>query len=118
MAIYDDVKITINLNELVGIRAKLLTQYEDYSKAVKELKQSDIKFKKLHLDKNICKISIVGVGMKSNVGVAQKMFETLAKRNINIQVISTSEIKISVLIPVEKKKNALNALHKAYNLFC
>jgi len=91
---------------------------EDYSKAVKELKQSDIKFKKLHLDKNICKISIVGVGMKSNVGVAQKMFETLAKRNINIQVISTSEIKISVLIPVEKKKNALNALHKAYNLFC
>jgi len=77
---------------------------EDYSKAVKELKQSDIKFKKLHLDKNICKISIVGVGMKSNVGVAQKMFETLAKRNINIQVISTSEIKISVLIPVEKKK--------------
>jgi len=91
---------------------------EDYSKAVKELKQSDIKFKKLHLDKNICKISIVGVGMKSNVGVAQKMFETLAKRNINIQVISTSEIKISVLIPVEKKKIALNALHKAYNLFC
>ena len=70
------------------------------------------------MDKNICKISIVGVGMKSNVGVAQKMFETLAKKNINIQVISTSEIKISVLISSAKKKIALNALHKAYNLYC
>ena len=56
------------------------------------------------------------VGMKSNVGVAQKMFETLAKKNINIQVISTSEIKISVLIDLPKKKTALNALHAAYGL--
>ena len=54
--------------------------------------------------------------MKSNVGVAQKMFETLAKNKINIKVISTSEIKISVLISFKKKKIALNALHKAYNL--
>ena len=54
--------------------------------------------------------------MKSNVGVAQKMFETLAKKNINIQVISTSEIKISVLIDLPKKKIALNALHAAYGL--
>ena len=54
--------------------------------------------------------------MKSNVGVAQKMFETLAKKNINIQVISTSEIKISVLIDLPKKKMALKALHKAYGL--
>ena len=49
-------------------------------KAVNELKNSDIKFKKIHADSSICKISIVGVGMKSNVGVAQKMFETLAKK--------------------------------------
>ena len=54
--------------------------------------------------------------MKNNVGVAKKMFETLAKNKINIKVISTSEIKISVLISLEKKKLALNALHKAYNL--
>ena len=54
--------------------------------------------------------------MKSNVGVAEKMFETLAKKNINIQVISTSEIKISVLIEMNKKKTALRALHKAYKL--
>ena len=89
---------------------------DDQTKAVKKLKNSNIKFKKIHTDKSICKISIVGVGMKSNVGVAQKMFETLASKNINIQVISTSEIKISVLIDLPKKKIALNSLHKAYNL--
>ena len=54
--------------------------------------------------------------MKSNVGVAKIMFETLAKKNINIQVISTSEIKISVLIDSKKKSVALNAFHKAYGL--
>ena len=89
---------------------------EDERKSLKELKSSDIKFKRIHANSSICKISIVGVGMKSNVGVAQKMFETLAKKNINIQVISTSEIKISVLIDLPKKKIALNSLHKAYNL--
>ena len=89
---------------------------DDETKAVKELKNSKIKFKKIHSDSFICKVSIVGVGMKSNVGVAQKMFETLAKKNINIQVISTSEIKISVLIDLPKKKLALNALHKVYGL--
>ncbi|MBF91885.1 MAG: aspartate kinase [Rickettsiales bacterium] len=89
---------------------------EDCENAVQKLKKSSVKFKNIHLDKKICKVSIVGVGMKSNVGVAQTMFETLAKKNINIQVISTSEIKISVLISVHKKKTALEALHKAYSL--
>ena len=89
---------------------------EDCSKSVKVLKESRIKFKQIKFDKNICKVSIVGVGMKSNVGVAKTMFETLAKKNINIQVISTSEIKISVLINSKEKKIALNALHNAYNL--
>ena len=89
---------------------------EDERKSLKELKSSDIKFKRIHSNSSICKISIVGVGMKSNVGVAQKMFETLAKKNINIQVISTSEIKISVLIDLPKKKMALKALHSAYGL--
>ena len=89
---------------------------EDETRAVSQLKKSKIKFKKIHSDSFICKVSIVGVGMKSNVGVAQKMFETLAKKNINIQVISTSEIKISVLIDLPKKKTALRALHKIYGL--
>ena len=89
---------------------------EDERKSLKELRSSDIKFKRIHSNSSICKISIVGVGMKSNVGVAQKMFETLAKKNINIQVISTSEIKISVLIDLPQKKIALKALHTAYGL--
>ena len=80
------------------------------------LRDSKINFKKIFFDTKICKISIVGVGMKSNVGVAQVMFEPLAKKNINIKVISTSEIKISVLIESHKKKIALNSLHKAYGL--
>jgi aspartate kinase len=89
---------------------------EDCSKSVVVLKNSKMKFKQIKFDKNICKVSIVGVGMKSNVGVAKTMFETLAKNNINIQVISTSEIKISVLIDSSKKRIALNALHRAYKL--
>jgi len=89
---------------------------EECKKAVKVLKESEIKCKKISFDEKICKISIIGVGMKSNVGVAKIMFETLAKKNINIKVISTSEIKISVLIDSEKKKIALNSLHKAYGL--
>ena len=89
---------------------------EDCSKSVVVLKNSKMKFKQIKFDKNICKVSIVGVGMKSNVGVAKTMFETLAKKNINIKVISTSEIKISVLIDSSKKRIALNALHKAYKL--
>ncbi len=85
-------------------------------KAVKHLKLSNIKFNKIHVDKKISKVSIIGVGMRSHVGVAKRMFETLAKNNINIQVISTSEIKISVLISSRNKKIALNALHKVYGL--
>ena len=74
-------------------------------KAVDRLKDSRIKFKDIHVDEKICKISIIGVGMRSNVGVAKTMFETLAQQDINIQVISTSEIKISVLISLSSKKN-------------
>ena len=85
-------------------------------KAVDRLKDSKIKFKDIHVDEKICKISIIGVGMRSNVGVARTMFETLAQEDINIQVISTSEIKISVLISSSSKKIALKTLHTAYGL--
>tara|TARA_E500000331_G_scaffold348243_1_gene389563 strand:- start:461 stop:1675 length:1215 start_codon:yes stop_codon:yes gene_type:complete len=89
---------------------------EECDKAVDRLKSSNVNFKKIHIDKKICKVSIIGVGMKSHVGVANTMFETLANNNINIQVISTSEIKISVLISKENKKKALVELHKSYGL--
>ena len=80
------------------------------------LKDSKLKFNSIHIDDKICKVSVIGVGMKSHIGVAKKMFETLAKSKINIQVISTSEIKISVLISSVQKKSALQSLHKAYGL--
>jgi len=75
-----------------------------------------IKFRKLLLKKNVSKISIIGVGMVTTPGVTFKMFQALANKKINIQVISTSEIKISVLIDKINTKKALIALHKEFNL--
>lgn len=64
----------------------------------------------------VAKVSVIGIGMKSHAGVAQKMFKTLADKGINIQVISTSEIKVSVLISDEYGELAVRALHSAYGL--
>ena len=71
---------------------------------------------KIHTDSSVAKISVIGVGMKSHAGVAAEMFRTLAEKNINIIVISTSEIKISVLIDESYIELALRALHTAYEL--
>jgi aspartate kinase len=67
-------------------------------------------------DDKIAKISIVGVGMRSHVGIARKMFETLSKENINLQMISTSEIKISVVVEDKYTELAVRALHQAFEL--
>jgi aspartate kinase len=78
--------------------------------------QAGARFGDVHADKNVSKISIVGTGMRSHSGVAQQMFETLAEKGINILVISTSEIKVSVLIESEYTELAVRALHTAYGL--
>ncbi len=75
-----------------------------------------IKYKKLLIDKNVSKVSIIGVGMITTPGVTYRMFQALAKHKINIQVISTSEIKISVLIDKKNIKKAIVALHKEFKL--
>jgi aspartate kinase len=67
-------------------------------------------------DPNVVKISVIGVGMRSHAGVAKQMFQALADKGINIQVISTSEIKVSVLIAAEYTELAVRALHTAYGL--
>jgi aspartate kinase len=67
-------------------------------------------------DSNVAKVSVVGVGMRSHSGVAAKMFSALAKNGINIQMISTSEIKISCIIRKDQIKSAVNALHQAFEL--
>ena len=74
------------------------------------------KCEKIHTDSGVAKLSVIGVGMKSHAGVAAEMFRTLAEKNINIIVISTSEIKISVLIDESYLELALRALHTAYEL--
>jgi len=75
-----------------------------------------INFKKLLFDKNVSKVSIIGVGMITTPGVTYRMFQALAKHKINIQVISTSEIKISVLINKKNINKAIYALHKEFKL--
>lgn len=78
--------------------------------------QKDLNFGKLTTDDKVAKISVIGVGMKTHSGIAQKMFQVLAEKNINILVISTSEIKISVLIDEAYTELAIRALHTAYGL--
>ncbi len=75
-----------------------------------------IRFRRLILKKNVSKISVIGVGMITTPGVTFRMFQSLASKKINIQVISTSEIKISVLIDKKNTKKALVALHKEFKL--
>ena len=90
----------------------------DLERAVKVLEErrAALGFVAVKPDPNVVKISVIGVGMRSHAGVAQQMFQTLADKGINIQVISTSEIKVSVLIAEEYTELALRALHTAYGL--
>ena len=90
---------------------------EDLNKTKKIIKANkNIKFRKLLLKKDVSKISVIGVGMITTPGVTFRMFQSLASKKINIQVISTSEIKISVLIDKKNTKKALIALHKEFHL--
>jgi len=90
----------------------------DLERAMRVLaeRQSALNFKALQPDPNVVKVSVIGVGMRSHAGIAQRMFQILAEKGINIQVISTSEIKISVLIAEEYTELAVRSLHTAYGL--
>ena len=101
---YSDLTFTIAQTDL--FKAK---------KCINRIK-NDINIKNILPDSNVAKISIVGIGMRSNAGIAEDMFKALGKQKINIDLISTSEIKISVLIPRRNLKKAINVLHKTYNL--
>ena len=90
---------------------------EDLSKTQKLIKINKlIKFKKLIINKNVSKVSIIGVGMVTTPGVTYRMFHALAKKKINIEVISTSEIKISVLVHKKNLKKSVETLHKEFKL--
>ncbi len=90
---------------------------EDLNKTKKAIQENkNINYRKLLFEKGVSKISVIGVGMITTPGVTFRMFQTLANKKINIQVISTSEIKISVLIDKKNTKKALSALHKEFKL--
>jgi len=101
---YSDLTFTISETDL--FKAK---------KCINSIK-NDIKVKNILPDSNVAKISIVGIGMRTNAGIAEDMFKALGKQKINIDLISTSEIKISVLISRKNLKRAINVLHKTYSL--
>jgi aspartate kinase len=88
----------------------------DRAKQVLEASRNTLDFRELISDSNVVKVSVIGVGMRSHAGIAQRMFKALAEKGINIQVISTSEIKISVLVAEEYTELAVRALHTAYGL--
>ncbi len=99
-----DITFTVAQNQL------------EQSIAALEAARSKLEFERLVADPNVVKVSVIGVGMHSHAGVASTMFATLADKGINIQVISTSEIKISVLIAEEYTELAVRSLHTAYGL--
>jgi len=99
---FTDLSFTVDKPELLKAQ-----------KVIDGLKQ-EVGFGKVIATENIAKLSIVGVGMKSHSGVAGKMFDTLATQGINIEMISTSEIKISVVIDLAKGEQAMRAVHAAF----
>jgi aspartate kinase len=90
----------------------------DLSRAVAVLEgaRDQLSYDRIIADSNVVKLSVIGVGMRSHAGVAQRMFKALAEKGINIQVISTSEIKVSVLVAEDYTELALRALHTVYGL--
>ena len=78
--------------------------------------QAEIGIEEIRVDEDVAKVSVVGVGMRSHAGVAQTMFKALADKGVKFQAISTSEIKISVLIDAAYAELAVRALHSAYGL--
>lgn len=99
-----DISFTVNRDDL------------DEAMAVLDANQARLGYQEIHSDRNIAKLSIVGAGMMSNPGVASKMFESLYNEGVNINMISTSEIRITVLIDEKDGVRAMNAVHDAFNL--
>ena len=99
-----DISFTVDGNDL------------DDAVAVLDANQARLGFAELHSERNIAKLSIVGAGMMSNPGVAAKMFESLYNEGVNINMISTSEIRVTVLINEKDGVRAMNAVHDAFNL--
>ena len=99
-----DISFTVNQSDL------------DEAVAALEDSRARLGYKELHSERNIAKLSIVGAGMMSNPGVAAKMFESLYNENVNINMIATSEIRVTVIIQEKDGVRAMNAVHDAFDL--
>jgi len=119
----DLAKSQVNVDmivQTVAVNGKTSLDFTVPTEDLEKTKNIMLRFKKdiqkVDYNEEICKLSVVGLGMKTNSGVASKAFETLAKENINIRIISTSEIKISMIIEEKYAELGVRALHEAYHL--
>jgi aspartate kinase len=114
-----DVDMIIQNASVDGITDFSFTVHRnDHARALEIARtvQQHIKAKGVVGDNKVCKVSMVGVGMRSHVGIASQMFRTLSEEGINIEMISTSEIKISVVVQEKYMELAVRVLHKAFGL--
>ncbi|MHC4481544.1 MAG: ACT domain-containing protein, partial [Planctomycetota bacterium] len=110
--------IVQNVSEQGRADVSFTVEKTDLSRAIAVAEQlaGQLGAPKVESDENVAKLSVVGIGMRSHSGVAEKMFRALAERQINIQMISTSEIKISCIIDADAGEEALRAVHAAFEL--
>ena len=118
---YNDTQTRIailreNNAKLETVNKQVTVEFEQYRENVTKEIKNEVGFLKLISDTDVAKVSVIGIGMQSQSGVAQKMFDTLAEKSINLKVISTSEIKISVLIEASYMELAVRSLHSAFGL--
>ena len=112
----DVIVQNISVNGKTDFTFTVDSEDEEEVKKILEDERTDIEFEDLEVDNNIAKVSIVGAGIRSNAGIASKAFKALAAENINIQIISTSEIKLTLVIEEKYIELAVRTLHKAFNL--
>jgi aspartate kinase len=110
----DIILQSIGRGETKDISFTVDRTYREQALQLLEENKTLIGFEGITCEDNIAKVSIVGAGMATNAGVASRMFEALAGANVNIQMISTSEIKISVLIDINDADRAMVAIHDAF----
>lgn len=115
MIIQSYARVDLNTNDIAFTIDK-----PDLEKTLSVLEKikGELKAKTIHIDENIAKVSIVGAGMVDRPGIAATMFETLGKLDVNIKMISTSEIKISCLVEAQDAQKSVKALHEVFDLGC
>ena len=107
-----------NISEEGHTNLSFTVTTEDIEKtsSLGDIIKKEVGAERVTYDDNIAKVSVVGVGMRSHTGVARKVFRALAEKKINIDMISTSEIKISIVIAKDRAEEAVRALHDAFEL--